>query len=608
MIARDEIARVKDNADIVDLIGRHGVTLKASGISWKGNCPFHDEKSPSFHVNPASNTYHCFGCGEGGDIFSFLQKKEGLTFTEAVHTVADMFNIVVVETQVDNGEASKKKRLLTVMKATAAFFRQGFNELPNSHPAKQQLIERDLLEVDYRPDWIEEFGLGYAPGALNNLHKHLLQLGFTVEEQQEAGLIRVNDNQRVYDVFQGRLTWEIRDVQGRPIGFGARKLMETDKLGKYLNSSNTPLYNKSHALYGLDLARVKAVKEKRIYVVEGYTDVMAFAAAGITNVIATCGTAFGSGHAQIVRRLLGDEGITVFVFDPDAAGRKAARRTFEIEGLKHTQAYVAVPKTGLDPCDLRLQQGNEAIVNLSTSLISITEFVLGDELSKHDIKEPEQRASFLREAGKVLNEIGDPSLQDAYLRKVAFWSGSTLDVVQQVMRSMRQVSNEPDWSDSSDGYADVDTSASVDSKQQEALLALMVQYPLEVFYTLKDKAISAEYFAPELQPIFIEVWGILKATNGHVEHIYPENFSSPGIILRLLHKGFAVLDVVEDSGKASMVGRMAMSSWKAIADLYRRAQNATLQTSFTQAFSNTGQLVDDLSVLEAVLAQQQRLR
>lgn len=602
MIARDEIDRVKDNSDIVDLISRHGISLKASGISFKGNCPFHDEKSPSFYVHPTSNTYHCFGCGEGGDIFSFLQKKEGMTFTEAIHSVADMFNIVVVETQTDSGEISKKKRLLSVMKASADFFRQGFREQPLSHPAKEELVKRDLLEVSHREGWLEEFGLGYAPAGMNNLHKHLNKLGFSIEEQLEVGLIRTSDNGGVYDVFKGRLTWEIRDVQGRPVGFGARKLMETDTLGKYLNSSNTPLYNKSNALYGLDLARVKAVKEKRIYVVEGYTDVMALAAAGITNVIATCGTAFGAGHAQIVRRLLGDDGMLVFVFDPDVAGRKAARRTFEVEGLKHSQVYVAVPKTPLDPCDLRLEKGDEAIIEMCNSLISITEFVLTDELSKHDIKEPEQRTAFLRESCRVLNEISDPSLQDSYVRKVAFWSGSTLDVVQKMMKSLKKNSNEPDWS-----YEDTEqTAVSVDSKQQEALLALMVQYPLESFFALKDKDISTDYFSVELQPIFLEIWELLKATTGHVEHIYPDNFSSPEKILQLLHKGFAVLNVVEESKKASMVARMAESSWRAISDLHRRAQNATLQTRFTQAFADSGQLVDDLSVLEEVLEQQRR--
>lgn len=610
MIPKSEINRVKDAVNIVDVIESFGVSLKPSGSSYKGLCPFHDEGSPSFHVRPANNHYHCFGCGEGGDVFTFIQAKEGLTFSESVRSVADMYGIIIHEENIDTDEVSKRKRLATMMRAAADYFRQEFNRLPESHPAKGELIKRNLYEVDGQANWLAEFGIGYAPAANANLHQHLKKLGYTAEEQEEAGLIRKSKRNAFYDVFRGRLTWEIRDVRGGVIGFGARKLMESDKLGKYLNSSNNVLYNKSQALYGVDLARTVAVKEKRIYVVEGYTDVMAYAAAGVPNTIATCGTAFGEHHAPIVRRLISAEGTVVFVFDPDKAGTEAAKRVFENSTLPHGQMFVAVPIHKLDPCDLRLEYGDESILETNQNLVPITEFVLRSELSTHDINEAESRASFIRKAASILADIRDPSLRDSYVRKVAFWSGSSVDVIlKAVQTAQRTASSRTSLSEDEEGQTDAPNQSNSqqwdtpEAIQQMSLLSLLAQYPQEAYYTLRGMDFQPSVFMEPLRGTASALWDYVKASNGK-KQIYPEEFGEhqKGIEY-LLYKQFDVLAITPDSALASVVARLVTSSWKAILDLQRRAMNNAMQRRLAQSLGHDGRIVDDLSILEDISLQ-----
>lgn len=430
MISKETINEVREKTDIVSLIEGQGVALRRAGRSYVGLCPMHSERSGSFYVNPESQTYHCFGCGEHGDAIMFMQKTGGYTFQGSVEYLAEAVGVVIQNTDGPDPDFNKKKDYIQVNSAAAWFFRTNFSKLPDSHPAKQQLIERKLMLDD---EWMESFGIGYAPEGYTNLCNFLRSKGFTDEQIVEAGLAFTNETTgKLTDRFRNRLLWEIRNVQGKVIGFGGRKLREEDN-PKYLNTSQTMMYSKSNVLYGLDLAKKKIVDDKTCYVVEGYTDVMAVKAVGMDNVVASCGTAFGDEHAAIIRRMIDDynanqTGKFVFVFDGDKAGIKAALRAFDITPSIKERAYV-VPMIDGDPCDIRLRDGDDKLREMLQNLVPITEFVLTQKMKEFDLSSAEGRQGFLGEALQIIQSINETALYESYRRKIAYWAGVPLEQV-----------------------------------------------------------------------------------------------------------------------------------------------------------------------------------
>jgi DNA primase len=425
-ISQADIEEVKARTNIADIVGER-VALKPAGVgSFKGLCPFHDERSPSFHVRPQVGFYHCFGCGESGDVYSFLRAMDHVSFTEAVERLAGRAGMTLHYE--DGGaapETSGRSRLYAANAAAAEFYRSRLVD-PEAETARRFLGERG-----FDAGAAAHFGVGYAPKGWSTLTDHLVAQKFTREELSQAGL--VSPGQRgVYDRFRGRLVWPIRDVTGQVIGFGARKLYDDDQGPKYLNTPETPIYKKSQVLYGLDLAKRDISRGHRVVVVEGYTDVMACHLAGITGAIATCGTAFGSDHITVLRRVMGDDsasGEVVFTFDPDAAGQKAALRAFGEEKRFAAQTYVAVAPEGLDPCDLRLQRGDGAVRALMDNKVPMFEFVIDQRLSGYDLATVEGRAAGLRTAAPIVAEIRDPSLRPGYTRVLARRLGLDLSEV-----------------------------------------------------------------------------------------------------------------------------------------------------------------------------------
>ncbi len=367
-IRSQDIEEVKRRTNIADLVGEH-VALKTGGIdSMKGLCPFHDERSPSFHVRPSLGYYHCFGCGESGDAISFLQRMDHLTFAEAVERLAGRLHYVLSyeEGNERREDGPNRARLFAAHQAASAYY---FEQLQGAEAAvaREFLTQRGFDEAA-----CARFGVGYAPKGWDGLSKFLATQGYTPKELVQAGL--VSEGQRgVYDRFRGRIVWPIRDTSGQTVGFGARKLYEDDNGPKYLNTPETPIYHKSRVLYGLDLAKRAISKGKRVVVVEGYTDVMACHLAGEESAVATCGTAFGKEHISVLRRVMGDDSAAevIFTFDPDEAGQKAALRAFSDEKLFSAQTYVAVAPGGHDPADLRLHKGDEAVRELFTSKVPL---------------------------------------------------------------------------------------------------------------------------------------------------------------------------------------------------------------------------------------------
>ena len=437
LIRRSDIDEVRSRTNLADIVGDY-VSLKNAGVgSMKGLCPFHEERSPSFHVRPQVGFYHCFGCGEGGDVFTFLQKMDHVSFSEAVERMAARIGY---ELHYEDGAAAtdhgNRARILAANESAAEFYVSQLTT-PEAEPARAFLGSRG-----FDASAAQRFGVGFAPRG-SALRTHLKSLGYTEEELVTAGLLGRGDRGDVYDRFRGRLVWPIRDVTGATLGFGARKLLDDDNGPKYLNTPETPVYHKSQVLYGLDLAKRDIARGRQVVVVEGYTDVMACHLAGITTAVATCGTAFGVDHIKIVRRVIGDvdnadttgTGEVIFTFDPDEAGQKAASRAFAEEQRFAAQTFVAVAPDGLDPCDLRLKQGDGAVQRLIKSRKPMFEFMIRRQLAAHDLETVEGRVAALRAAAPVVAGIRDQALSIGYVRNLAGWLGMDPTEVQRAVRA-----------------------------------------------------------------------------------------------------------------------------------------------------------------------------
>jgi DNA primase len=411
-----DIEAIKQRVNIADIVGEY-VQLKGASVgSLKGLCPFHDEKSPSFNVRPDQGFYHCFGCSEGGDVYKFLQKIENITFYEAVEKCASKISYeITYEAGSNRDEGVNRARLLAANEAAAKFFATSL-ESPEAQTARDFLSQRG-----FDKQAAEHFGVGYAPKGWNSLGEALKKEGFTEEELVKVDLLVAKEG-RTYDKFRGRLVWPIRDATNAVIGFGARKIYEDDPLAKYINTGETPVYHKSQVLYGLNLAKKDIAKNRQVVVVEGYTDVMACHLAGITTAVATCGTAFGDDHIRKINQIFGTGGESaevIFTFDPDAAGQKAAMRAFESSGKFIASTFVAVGPEGLDPCDLRIQKGDSAVVAMIESKRPIYEFALDQKISGHDLSSYPGRLSAATAAVTVLTRITDLGAREEYVRTLA---------------------------------------------------------------------------------------------------------------------------------------------------------------------------------------------
>jgi len=432
-IREADVNLVRERAHIDEVV-RDYVNLKsAGGGSLKGLCPFHDERSPSFHVTPARGYFHCFGCQESGDVFTFIRKMEGMSFVEAIEKLANRYNITL---QYEEGSAAPdrqaglKTRLIEAHKHAAAFYASQLSS-PAAETGRAFLVGRGFDAAA-----AAHFGVGFAPKGWDALLNHLRKLGFRDDELLVGGLM--SQGQRgVYDRFRGRLVWPIRDLAGDVVGFGARKLFDDDDGPKYLNTPETPLYKKSQVLYGVDLARKDIAKQQRAVIVEGYTDVMACHLAGITTAVATCGTAFGGEHIKVLRRLLMDSdqysGEVIFTFDGDAAGRKAALRAFEDDQKFVSRTFVAVEPNGLDPCDLRQTKGDEALRQLVANKVPMFEFAIRSTLADLDLNTAEGRVAGLRMAAPVVANIRDSALRPEYTRMLSQWLGMDLKQVSEAV-------------------------------------------------------------------------------------------------------------------------------------------------------------------------------
>ncbi|MEY4310896.1 MAG: hypothetical protein RLZ71_822 [Actinomycetota bacterium] len=506
-IRNSDIEEVRSRVNITDVVGEFVALRSAGGGSMKGLCPFHDEKSPSFNVSDTRGIYKCFGCGVGGNVFTFLMEYEKLSFVEAVEKMAARVGIVL--TYEDGGpsiDQGQRARILEANKQAADYYAAQMLTEEGSHG------RNFLKERGFSKEAGEQFGVGWAPKGWNHLSDHLRTLGFTDEELVAAALASKGDR-GIYDKFRGRVVWPIRDATNQVIGFGARKIFEDDQGPKYLNTSDTLVYHKSQVLYGIDLAKKDISKKQQVVVVEGYTDVMACHLAGITTAVATCGTAFGADHIRILNRMLNDNAANpaqvIFNFDPDEAGQKAAMRAFADSSQFNAQTFVAVGPDGLDPCDLRLQRGDEAVVAMIDAKRPLIEFAIDRSMAKFDLNTREGQIAATRSAAVILASINDQLTRFVYEKYLSDRTTVDRDIITQLIAEVASknrgakvaklaVGSTPPPQDEPEpmaevGYAPVDMRDPT-NRRERWLLEVATQLP-EYLDVVTRKRIFKNYFS-----------------------------------------------------------------------------------------------------------------
>lgn len=437
-----DIAAIRERTRIEEIVGEY-VALKPGGVdSMVGLSPFKDEKTPSFHVRPQRGYYHCFSSGEGGDVYSFLMKMEHISFVEAVEQLAERIGYTITyeggSPQQDRDRGTRAR--IVAANAAAAEFYAAQLLTPEAAPAREFLAAKG-----FDKQLATDFGCGYAPAGWDSLTQALRRQGFELAELEAAGLAKKSSRGSYIDQFHRRLLWPIRNSANEVVGFGARKLFDDDKMGKYMNTRETMLYKKAQVLFGIDRARKEIAKTRQAVIVEGYTDVMAMHAAGIRTAVATCGTAFGPDHMTLLRRLMLDDnhfrGQIIYTFDGDEAGKKAALRAFEGDQQFAGKSFVAVAPRGQDPNDLRLASGDAALRDLIASRVPMFEFAIRAMLEDYDLDTAEGRVDALRTTVPVVAKIRDAALRDDYARQLAGWVG--WEDPGQVLRRVREESRKP---------------------------------------------------------------------------------------------------------------------------------------------------------------------
>jgi DNA primase len=412
-ISSDSINQVRDAADMVAEVGRY-TDLKRNGAQMMGLCPFHDERSPSFSVDPQDKLYHCFGCGVAGDVFGFVMEKEGLGFSEAVEALADRYGVELQREQEDpqaEARRQRRQRLQQLLERSAAYYSNYLWESREAGKAREYLAERGLNEAALR-----DFGVGFAPSAWDKILVAGQRAGFRVEEMHAVGLVQRNQRGGEYDRFRSRIMFPIRDARGRTLGFGGRA-MRDDQGAKYVNTAETDFFHKSQILYGLDRARAAMARANRAVVVEGYTDVIALHQAGVEGTVAVMGTAITPDQ---VKALSGVVSEVVLALDADEAGQAAMVRVQGVAGERRMRLRVAAMPKGVDPAEMMLaEKGAERFRTLMDSSGELTDFQVGLVLERTDVASPVARDEALAEIAPILATMGEGASQSELVRKVA---------------------------------------------------------------------------------------------------------------------------------------------------------------------------------------------
>jgi DNA primase len=413
LISPESLERVKQTADIVEVISAH-TDLRRQGARWVGLCPFHEERTPSFSVEPQEKLYHCFGCGVGGDVIKFVEEKEGVGFAEAVELLADRYGVELEREQEDpRAEARRqhKRRLEQLLDRTAGYYANYLWESKEAAKAREYLAERGLGEQVLR-----DFGVGYAPSAWDKILVRGQQAGFSVEELRGVGLVQRGRGGGEYDRFRSRIMFPIRDRRGRTLGFGGRA-MRSDQGAKYVNTAETDFFHKSQMLYGADRAKGAIAKAARAVVVEGYTDVLALHQAGVEEAVGVMGTAI---TGEQVATLSGMVDEVVLALDADSAGQEAMLRAQRVAAGRKMRLRVAAMPAGEDPAEMMAETGGaERFAGLVAAAVELADFQVGLVLDATDAGSPIERDRALAEVAPILGGMGESASRDDLVRRVA---------------------------------------------------------------------------------------------------------------------------------------------------------------------------------------------
>ena len=411
-------AEIKSKLPVLDVVGET-VALKRAGSAYKGLCPFHAEKTPSFIVSPDRESWRCFGCGEGGDIFTFLMRRDGIDFREALSRLAEKAG---VELSAQTAKEDRhRKRLRDALEAAIAWYREVLLQTPQAEKARAYLAERGLT-----PETLERFGIGYAPNSWDALTKRLISRGFTNEELTSSGLASPSNRGGVVDKFRGRIIIPIRDASARAVGLGGR-IMPGAEGPKYLNSPAGPLFDKSHTLYGLDLAKASIRREKLTVIVEGYTDVMAAHQAGFTNVVASLGTALTAGQVELAIRYAAE---VALAYDVDLAGETATQRGLleELVPLADKIRVIRIP-AGKDPDEL-VRSDPEGWRKAVAGRTELMEYWIQQTVATVDIQSVGGRRELTAVILPIIKRFTSPVEQSLYLQRL----GRLVNVEEKVLR------------------------------------------------------------------------------------------------------------------------------------------------------------------------------
>ncbi|MEN8237595.1 MAG: DNA primase [Actinomycetota bacterium] len=430
--SRDDIDNVRHKTDLVEL-AKEVTKVRRSGRSTMAVCPFHSEKTPSLSIDGARGLYHCFGCGKSGDVYRWVQETQGLDFSGAVEFLARRAGVTLTVDPEAAKRRSQRESLVEATRAAVAFYTERLKSAPDAGNARSYVRSRG-----YGSDVVDTFSLGYSPDEWQALVDHLRGVGVRDDAMVTAGLAR-RGNKGLYDRFRGRLMFPIFDIRGDAVGFGARIL--DGEGAKYLNSSESPIYHKSRLLYGLNWAKSDIVRADTSVVVEGYTDVIAMHHAGMPIAVASCGTALGRDHLDLLRRF--SERV-VFAFDADEAGAGAALRGFEHSVPGDLDLRVAVLPEGKDPADVVADGDISVIEEAVKTSITVLQFKIDAEIGKYDLSRPEMGAKAVQDAAKVIAAHPDPVTQREYSVNVARKTGVEVAYVEKAVRSARSSAKRTD--------------------------------------------------------------------------------------------------------------------------------------------------------------------
>jgi DNA primase len=454
------IEEIKQKTDIVEVIGQYTQLTKA-GKTFRGLCPFHSEKHGSFFVYPDQQRWHCFGaCATGGDVFSFVMKKESLSFGETIKMLAEKSGVVLPQNTDQERVREKHERLYQANQMATEYYHQALLTSPEAQKVRSYLSKRGINAAS-----VENFQLGYSPNTWDSLQKHLLERDFVVGELLEAGLVTENENKVRHDRFRNRLMFPITDTRGRVIGFGGRTLDDSVQ-PKYLNSPQTPLFDKSFNLYGLHLAKDAMRSEEQAVIVEGYMDVILPHQYGYKNIIASMGTAFGESHISILKKLTKN---LVLALDTDTAGESATMRSVWLENALEAEIRVALLPTGQDPDEIVIQD-QACWKQLIAAAIPVIDFTFEKSLAGIDLNTARGKSDAVNKLMPIINQIKDPVRQTFYLNKLA-------ELVRQSPRKLDLLLVRTTSAHTAVTTAAKQHQATMANHLEEYCLAIVLQYP-----------------------------------------------------------------------------------------------------------------------------------